>query len=112
MDVLSRRLQRRGFDIVMAYDGRQGVAMAQSERPDLMLMDVSLPEVNGWEATRLLKAAPETRALPILTITAHAIAGDRERALQAGCDDYHIKRVGVPRLLTQIAALLKKAIPE
>jgi two-component system cell cycle response regulator DivK len=108
-DALSRRLQRRGYDIILAADGREGVARAQSELPDLILMDLNLPDVDGWEATRLLKAAPETQAIPIMAMTAHAIAGDQERALQAGCDDYHSKPVDFPRLLTQIDALLQKA---
>jgi CheY-like chemotaxis protein len=108
-DALSRRLQRHGYDVIMAVDGRQGVAMAQSELPDLILMDLNLPDVDGWEATRILKEAPETRAIPIMAMTAHAIAGDQERALQAGCDDYHAKPVEFQRLLTQIEALLSKA---
>lgn len=108
-DALSRRLQRRGYDIILATDGRQGVGRAQSELPDLILIDLNLPDVDGWEATRLLKAAPETQAIPIMAMTAHAIAGDQERALQAGCDDYHSKPVDFPRLLTQIDALLQKA---
>ena len=109
-DALSRRLQRRGYDVVMAFDGKQGVAMAQSELPDLILMDLNLPDVDGWEATRLIKAAPETNAIPIIALTAHAIAGDHERALQVGCEDYHAKPVEFPKLLTQIDALLKKAV--
>jgi two-component system cell cycle response regulator DivK len=111
-DALSRRLQRRGYDVIMAVDGRQGVAMAQAERPDLILMDLNLPDVDGWEATRRLKEAPETRAIPIMAMTAHAIAGDQERALQAGCDDYHAKPVDFQRLLTQIETLLTKPTPE
>lgn len=111
-DALSRRLQRRGYDIILAADGREGVAKAQAELPDLILMDLNLPDVDGWEATRLLKAAPETQAIPIMAMTAHAIAGDQERALQAGCDDYHSKPVDFPRLLTQIDALLQKAAPQ
>jgi CheY-like chemotaxis protein len=110
-DALSRRLQRRGYDIVMAGDGKQGVDMAQSELPDLILMDLNLPDIDGWEATRLIKAAPETSAIPIIAMTAHAIVGDQERALQAGCDDYHAKPVEFPKLLTQIEAMLKKAAP-
>jgi two-component system, cell cycle response regulator DivK len=108
-DALSRRLQRRGYDVILAFDGKQGVALAQAELPDLVLMDLNLPDVDGWEATRQLKAAPETAAIPVMAMTAHAIAGDQERALQAGCDDYHAKPVEFPRLLTQIEALLKKA---
>jgi two-component system cell cycle response regulator DivK len=111
-DALSRRLQRRGYDVIMAADGQQGVAMAHSELPDLILMDLNLPDVDGWEATRRLKEAPETQAIPIMAMTAHAIAGDQERALQAGCDDYHAKPVDFQRLLTQIEALLTKATRE
>jgi CheY-like chemotaxis protein len=111
-DALSRRLQRHGYDVITAIDGRQGITMAQSELPDLILMDLNLPDVDGWEATRLLKEAPETRAIPIMAMTAHAIAGDQERALQAGCDDYHAKPVEFQRLLTQIEALLTKTIRE
>jgi CheY-like chemotaxis protein len=111
-DALSRRLQRHGYDVITAIDGRQGITMAQSELPDLILMDLNLPDVDGWEATRLLKEAPETRAIPIMAMTAHAIAGDQERALQAGCDDYHAKPVEFQRLLTQIEALLTKTTRE
>jgi CheY-like chemotaxis protein len=111
-DALSRRLQRHGYDVITAIDGRQGITTAQAEIPDLILMDLNLPDVDGWEATRLLKEAPETRAIPIMAMTAHAIAGDEERALQAGCDDYHAKPVEFQRLLTQIEALLTKTIRE
>jgi len=107
-DALARRLQRRGYDVIMAVDGQQGIIMAQSEVPDLILMDLNLPDVDGWEATRIIKGAPETQAIPIMAMTAHAIAGDQERALQAGCDDYHAKPVEFPRLLEQIETLLKK----
>ena len=108
-DALSRRLQRHGYDVITALDGRQGVAMAQTELPDLILMDLNLPDVDGWEATRMLKEAPETRGIPIMAMTAHAIAGDQERALQAGCDDYHAKPVEFQRLLTQIETLLTRS---
>jgi CheY-like chemotaxis protein len=111
-DALSRRLQRHGYHVIIAIDGQQGVAMAQAELPDLILMDLNLPDIDGWEATRILKGAPETRAIPIMAMTAHAIAGDQERALQAGCDDYHAKPVEFQRLLSQIEALIKKTIPE
>ena len=111
-DALSRRLQRHGYDVITAIDGRQGITMAQAEIPDLILMDLNLPDVDGWEATRILKEAPETRAIPIMAMTAHAIAGDEDRALQAGCDDYHAKPVEFQRLLTQIEALLTKTIRE
>jgi len=107
-DALARRLQRRGYDVIMAVDGQQGIAMAQSELPDLILMDLNLPDVDGWEATQILKRTPKTQAIPIMAMTAHAIAGDQERALQAGCDDYHAKPVEFTRLLEQIEALLKK----
>jgi CheY-like chemotaxis protein len=111
-DALSRRLQRHGYDVITAIDGRQGITMAQAEIPDLILMDLNLPDVDGWEATRILKEAPETQAIPIMAMTAHAIAGDEERALQAGCDDYHAKPVEFQRLLTQIEALLTKTTRE
>jgi CheY-like chemotaxis protein len=107
-DALARRLQRRGYDVIMAVDGQQGIAMAQSELPDLILMDLNLPDVDGWEATQIIKGTPETQAIPIMAMTAHAIAGDQERALQVGCDDYHAKPVEFARLLEQIEALLKK----
>jgi two-component system, cell cycle response regulator DivK len=105
-DSLSRRLQRRGFEVVTAADGKVGVAMAQSEKPDLVLMDLNMPEVDGWEATRQVKAAEATRSVPVLALTAHALAGDRERALEAGCTDYHTKPVDFPKLLAQIEAIL------
>ena len=105
-DALSRRLQRRGFQVVMAFDGRAGVAAAKSELPDLILMDMNMPEVDGWEATRMVKAAPETAHVPVIALTAHAMSGDRERAIAAGCIDYHTKPVELPKLLTQIEALL------
>jgi CheY-like chemotaxis protein len=111
-DALSRRLQRHGYDVITAIDGRQGIAMAQADLPDLILMDLNLPDVDGWEATRILKETPETRTIPIMAMTAHAIAGDEERALQAGCDDYHAKPVEFQRLLTQIEALLTKTTRE
>ncbi len=105
-DALSRRLQRRGFEVLMAFDGLQGVAMAQSEKPDLILMDMNMPELDGWEATRRIKADPATAALPVIGLTAHAMTGDRERAIAAGCTDYHTKPVEFPRLLSQIEAIL------
>jgi len=105
-DMLSRRLARRGYQIVLAVDGGEGIAAATAERPDLVLMDMSLPVVDGWEATRRLKAEPLTRAIPIIGLTAHAMAGDREKALEAGCDDYDTKPVELPRLLEKIEALL------
>jgi CheY-like chemotaxis protein len=108
-DMLSRRLQRRDFEVVIAVDGEQGVALARSEAPDLILMDMSLPVMDGWEATRQLKAAPETQAIPIIALTAHAMSGDREKALAAGCDDYDTKPIELPRLVEKIEALLQKA---
>jgi len=105
-DMLSRRLQRKGFEVAMAVDGRQGVAMARAGGYDLILMDMSLPEIDGWEATRQLRAAPETKVVPIIGLTAHAMAGDREKALEAGCNDYDTKPVELPRLLGKIEALL------
>jgi CheY-like chemotaxis protein len=105
-DMLSRRLTRRGYDVVMAVDGAEGVRMAATERPTIILMDMSLPGLDGWEATRQLKAAPATRAIPIIALTAHAMSGDREKALAAGCDDFDTKPVDLPRLLAKIEALL------
>jgi CheY-like chemotaxis protein len=105
-DMLSRRLTRKGYEVAIAVDGEQGVAMARSESPDLILMDMSLPVLDGWEATRQLKAAPETQAIPVIALTAHAMAGDREKAVEAGCDDYDIKPIEMPRLLEKIQRLL------
>jgi two-component system, cell cycle response regulator DivK len=107
-DMLSRRLARGGHHVVIAVDGAQGVLLAQSAAPDLILMDMSLPVLDGWEATRQLKAAPATRAIPVIALTAHAMAGDREQALEAGCDDYDTKPIEMPRLLRKIQALLAK----
>jgi two-component system, cell cycle response regulator DivK len=104
-DMLARRLQRRGFEVVVAVDGLQGLAMAASEAPDAILMDMSLPELDGWEATRRLKDVHATRAIPVIALTAHAISGDRERALAAGCDDYETKPVELGRLIAKIEAL-------
>ena len=106
-DMLSRRLERRGYQVVSAVDGDQGLALALSEAPDLILMDMSLPVVDGWEATRRLKAAPESRAIPIIALTAHAMSGDRDRALEAGCDDYDTKPIELPRLLSKIESFLR-----
>jgi two-component system, cell cycle response regulator DivK len=108
-DMLWRRLQRRGHEVLLAADGQQGIDLALAERPALILLDLSLPGLDGWEAARRLKAAPETRATPIIALTAHAMAGDRERALAAGCDDYDTKPVELPRLLAKIDALLARA---
>jgi two-component system, cell cycle response regulator DivK len=105
-DMLSRRLLRKGFEVVMAVDGGQAVMMAESEHPDLILMDMSLPVIDGWEATRRVKAAERTAHIPIIALTAHAMSGDREKALDAGCDDYDTKPIEMPRLLEKIDALL------
>ena len=107
-DMLSRRLERRGFQVLIAVDGAQGVAMAQSEAPDLVLIDMSLPVLNGWEAARQLKATSETRAIPIIALTAHAMLGDREKAIEAGCDDFDTKPIELPRLLEKIDRLIGK----
>jgi two-component system cell cycle response regulator DivK len=105
-DMLSRRLERRGYEVIVAVDGEEGVARAKSDAPDIVLMDLSLPGIDGWEATRQLKVAEETRAIPVLALTAHAMAGDREKALEVGCDDFDTKPVDLPRLLGKIEALL------
>jgi CheY-like chemotaxis protein len=107
-DMLSRRLQRKGHEVLVALDGVQGVELAQSQTPDLILMDMSLPVLDGWEATQQLKAASQTKDIPIIALTAHAMAGDREKCLQAGCDDYDTKPVEFSRLLGKIQALLEK----
>ncbi len=105
-DMLSRRLIRKKYEVLVAVDGRESVEMARSEAPDLILMDMSLPVMDGWEATRQLKASPETQAIPIVALTAHAMSGDREKAMEAGCDDYDTKPIELPRLLGKIEALL------
>ena len=105
-DMLSRRLQRKGFDVAMAVDGMQGVEMALAGNYDLILMDMSLPELDGWEATRRIRQAPQTQQVPIIALTAHAMSGDREKAMAAGCNDYDTKPVELDRLLGKIAALL------
>ena len=105
-DMLSRRLIRRGFDVVLAVDGEQGVATAEKELPDIILMDMSLPVLDGWEATRRIKAADATRAIPVIALTAHAMAGDRDKAMAAGCDDYDTKPIDLARLLEKIGRLL------
>ena len=106
-DMLSRRLQRKGYEVVIAVDGQSGVEMAQTEAPDLVLMDMSLPVLDGWEATRRLKSSDATQHIPIIALTAHAMSSDRERALEAGCDDYDTKPIELPRLLDKIEALLR-----
>ena len=110
-DMLSRRLARKGYEVVIAIDGQQGIEMARSETPDLILMDMSLPVLDGWEATRQLKTAPETQAIPVIALTAHAMAGDREKAVAVGCNDYDTKPIELPRLLEKIEALLVRASP-
>jgi CheY-like chemotaxis protein len=110
-DMLSRRLQRKGYEVVLAVDGGEGVAMAHSHAPDLILMDMSLPVLDGWEATRKLKAAPETAGIPVIALTAHAMATDREKALEAGCNDYDTKPIELPRLLGKIEAMLSGVPP-
>lgn len=105
-DMLSRRLQRRGYEVIIAVDGPQGVSMAQSQAPDLVLMDMSLPLMDGWEATRTLKSAAETKHIPVIALTAHAMSTDRDKALEAGCDDYETKPIEFARLLGKMEALI------
>jgi two-component system cell cycle response regulator DivK len=107
-DMLSRRLERKGFEVVIAIDGQAGVDMASSTSPDIILMDLSLPIIDGWEATRRIKADPATQSIPVIALTAHAMAGDEEKALAAGCDDYDTKPVDLSRLLEKINARLTK----
>ena len=107
-DMLSRRLQRKGHEVIIATDGEAGITMAQAGQPDIVLMDMSLPLLDGWEATRRLKGMPETAAIPVIALTSHAMAGDREKAIGAGCDDYDTKPIDFERLLLKIEALLKK----
>jgi CheY-like chemotaxis protein len=107
-DMLSRRLERKGYQVLIAVDGQQGIDVAQAEKPDLILLDMSLPVVDGWEAARRLKGSGGTRDIPIIALTAHAMSGDREKALESGCDDYDTKPVELPRLLGKIEALLAK----
>lgn len=104
-DMLSRRLIRRGFEVAIAVDGRQGVEMATTETPDVILMDMSLPEIDGWEATRMIKGNPQTGAIPVMGLTAHAMAGDREKCLAAGCDEYGSKPVDFAELIEKIQRL-------
>ncbi len=105
-DMLSRRLERKGFEITIAVDGEEGVAKALCVKPDLILMDMSLPKIDGWEATRRVKSNPETASIPVIALTAHAMAEDREKALAAGCDEYDTKPVELPRLLEKIQRML------
>jgi CheY-like chemotaxis protein len=107
-DALSRRLERRGYEVVIAIDGEHGLAMARADAPDLILLDMNLPEMDGWEVARALRAAEATRGIPIIALTAHAMSGDREKALGAGCDEYHTKPAQLPRLLAQMEELLKR----
>ena len=108
-DMLSRRLERKGFEVIVAVDGQQGVDMAGSESPALILMDLSLPVLDGWEATRLIKADPATQNIPVIALTAHAMAGDEQKAREAGCDDYDTKPVDLKRLLEKIGKFLGSA---
>jgi CheY-like chemotaxis protein len=110
-DMLSRRLTRNGFEVVIAVDGAKGVEMAASEKPDLILMDMSLPVMDGWDATRHVKADPITKSIPVIALTAHAMVEDRDKAIAAGCDDFDTKPVELPRLLGKIEALLGKGAP-
>ncbi|HEY8124167.1 MAG TPA: response regulator [Methylocystis sp.] len=106
-DMLSRRLRRNGYEVVIAIDGQQGVEMASAESPDLILMDMSLPVIDGWEAARRVRENEATRKIPVIALTAHAMAGDREKAIEAGCDDYDTKPVEITRLLGKITALIE-----
>ena len=108
-DFLSRRLERRGHTVTLAHDGEQGVESAKSSAPDIILLDMNLPIMDGWTAARAIKADPQTQKTPIIALTAHAMAGDREKTIQAGCNDYHPKPIDFPKLLEQIDALLKPA---
>ena len=108
-DMLSRRLEKRGYTLVIAVDGGQGVALAKSELPDLILMDMSLPVLDGWDATKQVKADAATKGIPVIALTAHAMESDRQKALEAGCDDYETKPLDFPRLLERIAALTGSA---
>jgi CheY-like chemotaxis protein len=107
-DMLSRRLLKRGYEVVVAVDGREGVEKARTEAPALVLMDMSLPVLDGWEATQALRADPATRSIPVIALTAHAMAGDREKAMAAGCDDFDTKPIELERLLGKIEALLAR----
>ncbi|MEO6906707.1 MAG: response regulator [Abditibacteriaceae bacterium] len=110
-NMLSRRLEKRGYHIVIALDGESGLAMVASEKPDLILMDMSLPILDGWEATRRLKADPATKHIPVIALTAHAMSSDRDKALEAGCDEYETKPIELERLLGKMEALLGSAAP-
>ena len=108
-DMLTRRLERKGYEVVIAVDGQAGIDMASSTSPDIILMDLSLPVIDGWEATRKIKADPATQSIPVIALTAHAMAGDEQKALQAGCDDYDTKPIDLKRLLGKIENLLGSA---
>ncbi len=109
LDMLTRRLQHKGFDVITAVDGKEGFELAKSELPDLILMDMSLPVLDGWEATRLIKAEKTLKKIPVIALTAHAMVGDREMAIEAGCDDYDSKPIDFPHLLSKIKNLIEKA---
>jgi two-component system cell cycle response regulator DivK len=110
-DMLSRRLTKRGFDVSIASDGSEALTAARADRPDLILMDMSLPIISGWEATTALKQDPDTKAIPVIALTAHAMSGDREKAIEAGCDEFETKPVELPRLLEKMRALLGEDSP-
>ena len=107
-DMLSRRLRRRGYEVIIAMDGQQGVAMAQSSSPDIVLMDMSLPVMDGWQATQTLKASPGTKEIPVIALTAHAMSTDREKAMEAGCDDYDTKPIELTRLIAKMESLMAR----
>lgn len=109
--MLSQRLRKHGFEVIVASDGEQGIEMAREKEPDLILMDLGLPSIDGWNAARLLKEAPDTRRIPIIALSAHTMPGDRERALAAGCDEYDAKPIDFERLLAKIGNLLQNRIP-
>ena len=110
-DFLSRRLRRRGYEVILATDGQEGVDKARAERPDVVLLDMNLPVVDGWTAAGMIRSSPETASTPIIALTAHAMSGDREKAMAAGCDEYHPKPVDFSRLLQQIEALAGGGVP-
>ena len=110
-DMLTRRLKRKGYDVFLAVDGAEGVELSQTQHPDLILMDMSLPVMDGWQATKKIKANPQTKSIPVIALTAHAMAGDREKCLAAGCNDYDTKPIEFPRLLQKIEVLLQQSTP-
>ncbi len=109
-DMLSRRLTRKGYQVIIAADGMHGVTLAETEHPDLILMDMSLPVLDGWEATRKIRSTPEIQSIPIIALTAHALSGDREKSMEAGCDEYETKPIDFPRLLAKIEMLLNDGV--